>query len=589
MNADGLDISLPVHFLSEVIKYDHGDNIIQWTCQFNTHLCNIESRIKKTDGNETMLCLSVSKPGKGVNCSNALQIIISNVHKNDEIQCSIGLPDVQTQNNCLKRKRGRPRKSDSSERNQVTLLPETNGKRYSLRGVRIAESIMNAEKGIDGDSNSLEAHSESGNQINKHTGISKMHKDLNHLEENEDNLKTTLGAGTEEESRNKHGLYQHTLYLQECSEGSFKDPTYDGRISNKQQNKSDELDDESDDSIIDSRQNTNYCQRCRKTYKNFQTLRNHIRYVHKTPGQQNHCKLCPAKFKHMSVLKQHIDEIHNKKISFTCAVCKKEFARRNQYNRHMLCHSEDKSKRLKCPHCEKRFSFKYNLSRHIELVHKPSTESFHCSYCGKGFNLKAAMVSHVQQVHFNIYPFQCSVDDCKMGFSRQKHLLEHMQQSHSDVAFKPKQYKRGRFKYGRTDEDLFFCSHCRISFCYKAKLVEHMHFAHNNAFPFVCNECSQGFVEKTYLLHHLKHAHNQNVDDKAVEEAGKEDAEVSENLDEERAGNYKIIMVDEAGEVLQICQPINTETSATLEVHTNLNININLNLYALYWVDKNSW
>lgn len=563
MNADGLDISLPVHFLSEVIKYDPSDNIRQWTCLFNSHLCNIESRVKKSDDNETMLYLSVSKPGKRVNCSNALQIIISNVRKNDDIQCST--PDVQTQDNCLKRKRGRPRKSDSSEKKQLALLPETNGKRYSLRGVRIAESIMNAEKGIDGDINSLEDHSEGGNQVNK--SIGRMDKDLNHVEENEDDLKTTLGAGAEEY---EHGLYQHSLPLQECSDGSFKDPTYDGRISDKQQSKSDELDDESDDSISDSRQNTNYCQQCRKTYKNFQTLRNHIKYVHKTSGQQNQCKLCPAKFKHKSVLKQHIDEIHNKKISFTCAVCKKGFARRNQYNRHMLCHSEDKSKRLKCPHCEKGFSYKYNLTRHVELVHKPSTESFHCSYCGKGFNLKAAMVSHVQQVHFNIYPFQCSVDDCKMGFSRQSHLFEHMQQSHADVAFKPEQYTRGRFKYGRTDEDLFFCSHCRISFCYKAKLVEHMHFAHNNAFPFVCSECSQGFVEKTYLLHHLKHAHDQCVDDKAVEEAGKDDAEMSEDLDEEKAGNYKIIMVDEAGEVLQICQPINTETSATLEVNTHL-------------------
>lgn len=39
------------------------------------------------------------------------------------------------------------------------------------------------------------------------------------------------------------------------------------------------------------------------------------------------------------------------------------------------------------------------------------------------------------------------------------------------------------------------------------------------------------------------------MDDKVVEEVGKDDVEMLEDLDEEKVGNYKIIMVDEVGEV----------------------------------------
>jgi hypothetical protein len=142
-----------------------------------------------------------------------------------------------------------------------------------------------------------------------------------------------------------------------------------------------------------------------------------------------------------------------------------------------------------------------------------------------------------------------------------------MKQTHPDVTSEPPKYLRGRYKYGKSDEDLFFCSHCRMSFCYKARLVEHMHFAHNDSFPFVCDHCSQGFVEKSFLLHHLKYAHNQDIDNKAIQEASLESAEEFEFTESEESDvNCKIIMVDEAGKVLQICQPITKETTATLKV-----------------------
>ncbi|XP_061170917.1 zinc finger protein with KRAB and SCAN domains 8-like [Saccostrea echinata] len=593
MEADGIVISLPVDFLHEALK--SGFKNIRWTCLFNTHSCDIETRVQKTNSHERTLRLSVNKSGKRFDFSNALEINITDIHINDhqvnkhqgchmniELSNLSGSISPDTPNQNLKRKRGRPRKSASDEGKQNIVPLETEGKRYSLRGVKISESIMNAEKGIESNGNGRDsnvtlssAHNQSEDTVDAldHTAVDT--EDLNALKifESEEDLRLTAKGSVSSESKieDLHNINQNKSVVQGFSDQLSSKPSKscDSRkITNKLTHESNEKTQNYVEGHNDFSKSKPYiCHRCEKSYKNFQTLRNHIRYVHRITGQQNHCKLCPAKFKHLSVLKQHCDEIHSKKINFTCTICKKDFARKNQYNRHMLSHGGDKSKLLNCPHCEKGFWFRYNLTRHIELVHKPSAENFHCSYCGKGFNLKAAMVSHVQHVHFNIFPFQCSVDGCKMGFSRQKLLMEHMQQSHADVTYKPPQLSRGRYKYGRSDEDLFFCSHCRVSFCYKAKLVEHMHFAHNDSFPYICDQCSQGFVEKSFLLHHLKYAHNQNIENKEIEQA-KETVEDMEELTEieKRDVNCKIIMVDEAGEVLQICQPIAKDTTATLEM-----------------------
>lgn len=616
MDSEGIEISLPVNFLHEALKSESSDRIR--TCLFNTHLCDIKSRIQIADTNEAALCLFVCKTGQKVEWSNALKIHITNVcldgneiNEKQGCQFDFGVsntlssavvkPNLSfTQNPGVKvpnRKRGRPKKScASNETKQKMPTLQTDGKRYSLRGVQISESIMNAEKGIECDNkeeeyeskgeeceskrgdeiSSVSRESEDGMNASDYCGIDGKIVDDLEIFEGEGELKVTESKGQsklmtqesngqESDKRQQIDTNQSNSVLQEFTAECFS--KLSKKMVNKlKDNKYVEVKQQSESNKQNLDQSST-CPRCGKSYKNFQTLRNHIRYVHKTTGQQNQCTLCPAKFKHMSVLKQHFDEIHNKKVNYTCTVCKKDFSRKNQFNRHMLSHGVDKSKHLKCPQCDKGFWFKYNLTRHMELVHKPTTENFHCSYCGKGFNLKAAMVSHVQQVHFNIFPFPCSVEGCKLVFSRQKQLLDHMRQTHSDVNFEPPKHFRGRYKYGRSDEDLFFCSHCRVSFCYKAKLVEHMHFAHNDSFPYVCDHCSQGFVEKSFLLHHLKYAHKQDIDSKAIQEASKgsdEDFEFTES--EESDANCKIIMVDEAGKVLQICQPITKDTTATLEV-----------------------
>ncbi|XP_076097368.1 uncharacterized protein LOC143067753 [Mytilus galloprovincialis] len=249
------------------------------------------------------------------------------------------------------------------------------------------------------------------------------------------------------------------------------------------------------------------CFKCNKIYKNVQSLKNHIKAVHSVIGQPFACHLCAAKFKWSTTLKQHIEEIHEGKMKAVCKHCGKKFPRQNLLNRHMRIHGVDQSKRLCCKHCGRGFWYEHNLQRHVKIIHGPHEENFHCSYCGKGFNMKSAMVTHVQQVHFNIFPYRCI--DCNVGFKRSKLYRLHMMKEHAVVDCNALKTNVRHFKYGKTEEDLFYCSHCSLSFCYKTKMVEHMHSAHGEDFPYMCTHCNQGFLEKSFLSHHLLMAHNE--------------------------------------------------------------------------------
>ena len=326
------------------------------------------------------------------------------------------------------------------------------------------------------------------------------------------------------------------------------------------------------------------CKQCQKEYKNIQSLRNHISAVHNVQGQPHLCHLCPAKFKWAITLSQHIAEIHEGKLPFSCQICKKKFARKPQLKLHERIHGLDPSKRIHCEMCGKGFWYDCNYQRHMRVVHGPHQDKFHCSYCGKGFNEKNSMVSHVQHVHLNIFPYKCL--QCKSGFRRKVGLEEHFRQVHKMSNMQVVYSKNRRYKYGRDNEELFFCSHCSLSFCYKTKMIEHMHIDHGKEFPYVCKVCSQGFLAKNYLQNHLQQAHDKSSDESAKIAAQEEGAQgdhlnkiagiITLDVNKARSGNIQILEKEDESieapsevveEMQQVCTQVKIETLITDKVN----------------------
>ncbi|KAA8627492.1 hypothetical protein A1F94_011195 [Pyrenophora tritici-repentis] len=81
---------------------------------------------------------------------------------------------------------------------------------------------------------------------------------------------------------------------------------------------------------------------------------------------------------------------------FHCEICpEKGFARRYNYNQHMLTHDQDRKKENLCPHpgCDKRFVRKTDLARHDISVHQ-KVKPYHCTRCSSAFPRKDTLRRH---------------------------------------------------------------------------------------------------------------------------------------------------------------------------------------------------
>ncbi|XP_064611435.1 zinc finger and BTB domain-containing protein 17-like [Liolophura sinensis] len=475
----------------------------------------------------------------------------------------------------VKRKRGRPRKVKPPEcdpvptkvvSTSVEIQPDTPGRRYSLRGVKLRKELLDAERNGSDEETDLSDVKESlheeveageGTQSSVSMDIVKTESTTSQFQEMENSKGTqTLKernsrssnlpqrgshrrkrnnvrvapceicnkmfcdfTGVEEHVRKSHSSHNRfQAYIEELQalkivKCSRCDLTFKNRYSLQ---------------IHEDMAHCKYagssCSVCKKQYKSLRSLRLHERMVHGSKNKEHLCHLCPAKFKWANTLKQHIQEIHDCLENFHCSFCEKRFSRKGQLNRHIRIHGMDSSKRVLCNLCGKGFWYDTNLQRHLSTVHQKHKEKYHCSYCGKGFTQKNSMVSHVRLLHFKLHAYVCKL--CNASFPRSKILEDHMKVAHGDEAYKASNLGRQRFKYNRTPDDLFYCTYCSSSFFYKAKMVEHIHKAHANEFPFVCTICSQGFLMRSYLRKHKKAAHDL-VDDQAGENSDDDDDEVN--------------------------------------------------------------
>ena len=132
------------------------------------------------------------------------------------------------------------------------------------------------------------------------------------------------------------------------------------------------------------------CSICKKEFKAYNNLTQHMRCVHKPKKKCPYCeKLVVAPY-----FKRHVNEAH-KGATVKCPECKKD-VRASLLSQHMgLVHVFPK---VKCPQCSK-FMVSSALARHIEEVHEGQRKE--CPHCAK--NIQASqLLRHIKTVHLRL-------------------------------------------------------------------------------------------------------------------------------------------------------------------------------------------
>jgi KRAB domain-containing zinc finger protein len=105
------------------------------------------------------------------------------------------------------------------------------------------------------------------------------------------------------------------------------------------------------------------------------------------------CPICGRTMKSASNLHGHMAALHAQTKKFICDVCARQFARRSQLTRHMLCHGGER--RFECGKCGRRFLLRDMMRRHMRAVHARLRPHL-CNLCGRPFAEKHQLNTHMK-------------------------------------------------------------------------------------------------------------------------------------------------------------------------------------------------
>ena len=105
-----------------------------------------------------------------------------------------------------------------------------------------------------------------------------------------------------------------------------------------------------------------------------------------------------------------------------CKFCDKGFSNNRPLDNHYQgVHSY-------CMQCDLKFDQKAQFTKHMREIHQKVKATVTCKFCN--LELKSKIINHYRAIHF-----YCS-DECDLQFDTKPEILEHLETSHSNEAFK---------------------------------------------------------------------------------------------------------------------------------------------------------
>ncbi|XP_052842946.1 transcription factor grauzone [Drosophila gunungcola] len=229
------------------------------------------------------------------------------------------------------------------------------------------------------------------------------------------------------------------------------------------------------------------CHICNLPMEGFSQMLVHVRREHK---QRGYAMCCNRKFWKRGVLVDHLRR-HQEPELFKCSICARVMGHRRSLELHMRMHEIKTRGRLyQCDHCPKSFYSSVVCERH-KLTHIPREQwQVKCTNCEKTFTTQYSMQQHVKLVHLNLYAKICDV--CGKSIRGREALARHMEE------------------HTGTPQAAIKCHLCDSMLTTKYGLARHIKMMHTaeNLQPMQCELCLKISPSLQAHQHHIKYTHN---------------------------------------------------------------------------------